>query len=138
MAEKKKIMYVCFKNASRSQMAEVLTKIELESQNIQGWEVESSGLNAAEVNGSAIEVLREIGGDVNGLYSKPISNYEANSYQHVISFCGPNSGVPEQWASKQTFEDWLVDNPSGSLEDFRKVRDDIAAKVKQFVSTLKN
>jgi arsenate reductase len=129
----KKIMFVCKKNSCRSQMAEGFAKKLGEGK----VEVTSSGLEASQVNPTAIEVMSEIGIDISDQTSKPLSDFQAEDYDAVVSLCGCGVNLPNEWILQEVFEDWQLDDPDGQpLETFRRVRDEVKERVVKLVDTL--
>ncbi|MBR8827827.1 MAG: arsenate reductase, glutathione/glutaredoxin type [Gomphosphaeria aponina SAG 52.96 = DSM 107014] len=131
----KKVMFACKKNSCRSQMAEGFAKT-LGKGKI---EVKSSGLEASRVHPTAIEVMAEIGIDITDQTSKPISDFNAEEYDAVISLCGCGVNLPEGWVLQEIFEDWQLDDPDGQpLETFRRVRGEIKERVEALITKLSN
>ena len=126
----KKVMFVCKKNSCRSQMAEGFAKTLGEGK----INVTSSGLEASEVNPTAVQVMSEIGIDISDQTSKPASDFNAEDYDTVISLCGCGVNLPEEWVVQEVFEDWQLDDPVGQpIETFRRVRDEIKERVKGLI-----
>ncbi|MGL5943764.1 MAG: arsenate reductase, glutathione/glutaredoxin type [Waterburya sp.] len=122
----KKVMFVCKRNSCRSQMAEGFAKTLGESK----IEVTSSGLEASQVHPTAIKVMSEIGIDISNQTSDPLSNFNADDYDSVISLCGCGVNLPPEWVMQSVFEDWQLDDPDGQpIETFRRVRDKIKEKI---------
>ncbi len=129
----KKVMFACKKNSCRSQIAEGFVKT-LGAGRIA---VTSSGLEASRVHPGAIEVMEEIGIDITDQTSKSIVDFQADDYDAVISLCGCGVNLPEGWVLRPIFEDWLIDDPDGQeIETFRRVRDEIKAKVADLIDRL--
>lgn len=129
----KKIMFVCKKNSCRSQMAEGFAKKLGEGK----VEITSSGLEASQVNPTAIEVMSEIGIDISEQTSKPLSDFQAKDYDAVVSLCGCGVNLPNEWILQEVFEDWQLDDPDGQpLETFRRVRDEVKERVAKLVDKL--
>ena len=126
----KQIMFVCKKNSCRSQMAEGFAKT-LGAGKVA---VTSSGLESSEVNQTAVKVMSEIGIDIGNQTSKPLSDFNAEDYDVVISLCGCGVNLPGDWVVREVFEDWQLDDPAGEpIETFRRVRDEIKDRVKSLV-----
>jgi len=128
----KKVMFVCKKNSARSQMAEGFAKT-LGAGKIA---VTSSGLEASKVNPNAVEVMSEIGIDITDQTSKPLSDFQAENYDAVISLCGCGVNLPEEWVLREVFEDWQLDDPAEQPEIFPRVRDEIRQRVVHLIETL--
>ncbi|MGF1485962.1 MAG: arsenate reductase, glutathione/glutaredoxin type [Prochloraceae cyanobacterium] len=129
----KKIMFVCKKNSCRSQMAEGFAR-ELGPNKIT---VKSSGLEASAVNPTAIEVMLEVGIDINHQTSDALKDFRAEDFDIVISLCGCGVNLPENWLTREVFQDWQLEDPAGQdIAIFREVRDEIKQRVEKLISTL--
>ena len=126
-------MFVCRRNSCRSQMAEGFART-LGKNKI---EVTSSGLEASRVHPTAIEVMSEVGIDINNQTSDGLSDFEADDYDAVISMCGCGTSLPSQWVIQEVFEDWELDDPDGQpIETFHRVRDEIKERVAKLIAQL--
>ena len=131
----KQVMFVCKKNSRRSQMAEGFARI-LGAGVI---EVASSGLEASKVDPKAVEVMAEIGIDISNQTSKPLSDFNSDDYDAVISLCGCGVNLPEAWVLREIFQDWQLDDPEGKpIETFYRVRDEIKERVALLLTKLGN
>jgi len=129
----KSIMFVCKKNSCRSQMAEGFARTLGEGK----VAVTSSGLEASEVNPTAVEVMSEVGIDISDQVSQPLSDFKAEDYNAVVSLCGCGVNLPEPWVLREVFQDWQLDDPAGEpIETFRRVRDEIKERVVQLIDAL--
>jgi arsenate reductase len=100
-------------------------------------EVTSSGLEASRVHPTAIEVMSEIGIDISNQTSDPLSNFNADDYDAVISMCGCGVNLPPEWVMQSVFEDWELDDPDGQpLKTFQRVRDEIKKQVANLIKRL--
>ena len=126
----KNVMFVCRRNSCRSQMAEGFAKT-LGRGKIN---VVSSGLEASRVHPTAKEVMSEVGIDLSSQTSDPLSNFEADDFNVVISMCGCGTNLPPEWVTQEVFEDWELDDPDGQpIETFHRVRDEIKERVTQLI-----
>jgi glutathione/glutaredoxin type arsenate reductase len=129
----KRVMFVCKKNSRRSQMAEGFART-LGKGKIS---VSSSGLEASQVDPTTVEVMSEIGIDISEQTSKPLSDFNSEDYDAVISLCGCGVNLPESWVLRDVFEDWQLDDPEGeSIETFQRVRDEVKERVAKLVESL--
>ena len=129
----KRVMFVCKRNSCRSQMAEGFTKTLGKGK----VTVSSSGLEASRVHPTAIEVMKDIGIDISDQTSDPLSDFQAEDYDAVISLCGCGVNLPEAWVLREVFEDWELEDPDGKpLEIFHRVRDEIKGNVEKLVEKL--
>ncbi|MDY6802303.1 MAG: arsenate reductase, glutathione/glutaredoxin type [Cyanobacteriota bacterium] len=126
----KKVMFICTRNSCRSQMAEGFAKT-LGAGKIA---VTSSGLEPTKVHPTAVEVMSDIGIDISDQTSKALSDFKAEDYDTVISLCGCGVNLPEEWVTREIFEDWQLDDPDGQpIETFHRVRDEIKERVQQLI-----
>ena len=129
----KRIMFVCKRNSCRSQMAEGFAR-QLGAGKIA---VTSSGLEASRVHPTAIQVMQEIGIDISDQTSNPLSEFQAENYDAVVSLCGCGVNLPEAWVMRELFEDWQLEDPDGQpLATFHRVRDEIKERVEQLIEKL--
>ena len=86
-------MFVCKKNSRRSQMAEGFAR----SLGAGKIAVSSAGLEASQVDPTAIQVMSEVGIDISDQTSQPLSNFNPEDYNAVISLCGCGVNLPDAW-----------------------------------------
>lgn len=128
----KRVMFVCKKNSARSQMAEGFAKT-LGKGKI---EVTSSGLEASQVRPEAIAAMKDVDIDITEQHSKPLSDFNAQNFDAVISLCGCGVNLPPEWVVRDVFEDWQLDDPAEQPEIFPRVRDEIKERVTQLIESL--
>ena len=127
---------VCSGNSARSQMAETLIRHEAGDM----FEVSSAGTHPAQVRVEAVAVMRELDIDISSQRSKPLTEFEGQNFDFVITVCDKAreecpifSGAPERlhWP----FEDpaGFTETGEGRLHAFRKLRDRIHARVMVFL-----
>lgn len=133
MAAMKRVMFVCKKNSRRSQMAEGFARTLGEGK----IAVTSSGLEASQVDPTTIQVMSEVGIDISNQTSKPLSDFNPQDYNAVISLCGCGVNLPEEWVLREVFQDWQLDDPEGqSIETFRRVRDEVKERIDKLIQSL--
>ena len=132
-----RVLFVCLGNACRSQMAEGwLRRLAGER-----FEAFSAGTQPAGLNSQAVAAMREIGIDISHHRSKRVSALAHEHFDHVITVCNrARESCPLLPDAKALH--WDFDDPAsakGSPEDqaavFRRVRDEIAARIRQFLDT---
>lgn len=128
----KRIMFVCKKNSSRSQMAEGFARA-LGSEEI---EVVSSGLEASSVRPEAIATMAEVGIDISQQTSNALAEFKPEDFDAVISLCGCGVNLPPDWLSRAHFDDWQLDDPAEKPEIFPRVRDEIKERVEALLTKL--
>lgn len=83
MADKKRVLFLCVGNSCRSQMAEGLLRHTASDI----FEVESAGSSPAGLSRRAVAVMKEMGVDISGHRSKPIDEFQGQSFDYVIAVC---------------------------------------------------
>ena len=136
---KTRILVLCTGNSARSQMTEGYLK-SLDAK----LEVLSAGTNpSARVNPFAIQAMQEIGIDISGGTPKSVRQFLGQSFDFVVTVCDdadqncPNFtgkvgkrrhiGFPDPAKATGTDDE--------KMAIFRKVRDDIRIKFKEFYAT---
>lgn len=127
-----RVMFVCKKNSARSQMAEGFART-LGAGRIS---VTSSGLEASQVRPEAVAAMREVGIDITDQTSKPLSDFNPEDFDVVISLCGCGVNLPTDWVLREVFEDWQLDDPAEQPEIFPRVRDEIKVRVEALLDQI--
>ena len=129
---KKKVAFICVHNSCRSQMAEGFGH-HLGSDVFESYSAGSEDYPV--VKSLAVEVMKELGIDVTNQYPKLISDIPQGLDYVITMGCGVQCPI----VSGAHKEDWGLDDPSGKpIEEFRKTRDLIEAKVKELVERIQN
>ena len=135
------VLFLCTGNSARSQMAEAFLRKYASDR----FNVYSAGLDPKGINPLTETVMEEVGIDLSGHRSEPIKNYMGQMpFRYVITMC---SNADERcptplWHLGEKLH-WPFDDPAaveGTLEEklaqFRRVRDEIDAKIKAWVAEL--
>jgi glutathione/glutaredoxin type arsenate reductase len=131
------IMFVCKKNSRRSQMAEGFARTLIPDLSPGSITADSSGLEASHIDPITAQVMAEIGIDISTQTSKALSDFNPENYHAVISLCGCGTNLPPEWVTREIFEDWQLDDPEGgAIETFRRVRDEVKARVLDLLSRM--
>jgi len=129
----KRLLFVCVENSCRSQMAEAFACIHGNGE----IEIYSAGSRpSGKVNQKAIEAMQEIGYDLSRHDSKSLTEIPAVEYDFVVTMgCGDEC----PYVRAKHREDWNVQDPKNLPPDqFRKIRDEIGKKVKDFLLRVKS
>jgi arsenate reductase len=125
---KPEVLFVCVRNAGRSQMAAALTH-----HLSKGWiGVRSAGSQPGEqIHPVVVQAMSEIGVDVHQEFPKPLSDEVVRAADVVVTMgCGDACPL---YPGKH-YEDWEVADPDGQpIELVRAIRDDIAQRVQTLV-----
>lgn len=134
---KKRALILCTGNSCRSQMAEALWQ----QQGRGIWEAASAGSDpAGYVHPLAIKAMAESGIDISANESKPVDDFRDGPFDVVVTVCdGARESCPTFPAAGQMLH-WPFEDPAkaeGSDEEklavFRKVRDQIHARIRQYL-----
>ena len=129
----KKILFVCIENAGRSQMAEAFFRKYMPK----GFEVISAGTKpSTQVNPIVSQAMQELGIDIENQTPKYISQQIIDKSEKAINMgCIDKESCPALFM-KDTV-DWQIPDPKGkSIEEVRKIRDQIKAKVIILIKSL--
>ena len=130
------MLFVCVKNAGKSQMAAGLMR-KIAGDTVQ---VYSAGTKpGAAVNDLSAEVLAEVGVDITDETPKLIDPQLVRDVDVVVTL-GREANVEPMPGTR--FENWDTDEPAergiDGIERMRLVRDDIAARVRDLNTRLRN
>ena len=133
-----RVLFLCAENACRSQMSEGFLRAMAGDR----FEVASAGTTGTRVNPRAIAVMAELGIDISAHRSKPVSEFDDQMFDYVVTVCentGDHSCPVFRGQATRQFH-WPFEDPAHAtgdeseiLETFRCVRDQIRAKVKHLV-----
>ena len=132
----KKVLFLCTGNSCRSQMAEGFLRA------VGGgrFEAHSAGTSPSTLNPMTVAVMQEAGIDISGQRSKNASEYLGQHFPYVITVCDNAREHCPIFPGICQREHWPFPDPAeakGSDEEklkvFREVRDQIEAKVRDFV-----
>jgi arsenate reductase len=131
-----RVMFLCTGNSCRSQMAEGFARV-LGKGLI---DAHSAGLRPAGMNKRAVAVMQESGIDISDQESKEIDQDFLRSMDMVVTLCG-NAAEACPWTPPEIRRlHWPIKDPVGAvgteeeiMTEFRKARDEIKAKVEDFI-----
>ena len=139
MADKRGVLFLCLGNSCRSQMAEGL----LRSTAPDKFDVHSAGATAAGLNPNAVKVMAELGIDISHHKSKSVDEFAEQAFDYVVTVCDSSQHSPCPVFLGQAGKrlHWPFADPvcaAGDdeevLEIFRRVRDQIRARLESFVA----
>jgi arsenate reductase len=125
------VLFVCVHNAGRSQMAGGL----LDQLAAGRVHVRTAGSDPTErINPVAVEAMAEVGVDLSKEFPKPLRDEVVKAADAVITMgCGDACPI---YPGKR-YEDWELEDPAGKdLETVRRIRDEIAARVRALLTEL--
>jgi arsenate reductase len=132
---RQRVLFLCTGNSCRSQMAEGLLRHFAGDQ----FDVHSAGTRPAGLNPVAVEAMSELGIDISGQRSKSVTGFLGQQFEFVITVCdSANESCPVFPGTNRLH--WSFEDPAaaqGTPEQraaiFRRVRDEIAARIRDFL-----
>jgi arsenate reductase len=135
---KPKILFLCTTNSARSQMAEAFLK------NFGGerFEAYSAGFEPKAIHPYTEQVMEEIGIPLTGQYSKSFREYMGKvHFAFLITVCAEaEKNCPTTFPGIGQRLHWSFEDPAAfegsdeeKMEKFRQIRDEIAARVKEWL-----
>jgi protein-tyrosine-phosphatase len=127
------VLFVCVENAGRSIMAEAFFK----KYSPKNFQSNSAGTKpVSQVNPLVVQVMKEVGIDISLKKPQILSKKMISSTKKTV-----NMGCMDKESCSALFSknviDWQIPDPKEkSIEEIRKIRDQIDSKVKELVSSL--
>lgn len=125
---KRKVLFLCVHNSSRSIMAEAIVNHFLGER----WQAYSAGNEPTAVNPLAIQALQELGIDAKTAKSKHINTFLNDQFDCVFTLCDEASESCPVWLGNTRLEHISFADPAaakGTIEErlniFRTIRDQI-------------
>ncbi|MFA6958318.1 MAG: arsenate reductase ArsC [Thermoanaerobaculia bacterium] len=132
-----RVLILCTHNSARSQMAEGLLRHTAGDR----FEVESAGTEQTRVNPFAIAAMQEIGIDISSQTSKTLDRFLDQKWDYVITVCDNANEACPFFPGAAARLHWSFEDPSAArgsdverLEEFRRIRDQIRARLRAFLS----
>ena len=135
MTESKNILFVCVENAGRSQMAEAFFKKYAKNQ----FHVISAGTSpSSHLNPVVVSVMNELGIDLKNQKPQLLSSSMIkNSNKTVNMGCMDKESCPSLFV--KDVDDWNIEDTKGkSIEDVRKIRDQIKNNVLSLLNSIES
>lgn len=134
-----RILILCTGNSARSQMAEGLLRAALGDR----FEICSAGSRPSFVRPEAIAVMRELGIDISSHRSKHFDQFLGTEFRYVITVCDNAAGTCPVFPGVAERIHWSFEDPAAvegdeetRLSAFRRIRDQIAERVRAFTAAL--
>lgn len=136
----RRVLFLCTGNSARSQISEALLR------HIGGdeFEVYSAGTDiTSEVNPFAVEVLKEIGVNTEGLHPKKVDQFARQLFDVVITVCDNAKQACPHFPGAKELLHWSLEDPAahqGTYDEilfvFRETRDEIEDRIKTLILNL--
>lgn len=126
-----RVLFVCLHNAGRSQMSQALFEAVVD----EGHEARSAGTEPADrVHPEVLEVMAELGIDLSQRRPQRLTP-ELSEWADVVVTMGCGDACP--YLPGKRYIDWeLADPREQPLDEVRRTRDEIAARIRQLVPSL--
>jgi len=100
---------------------------------------ESAGTHPVGLNATTIMVMKELGVDVQERRSKHVEEFRGQSFDYVITVCDRARETCPIFPGGHKLLHWSFDDPAAApaerrVEEFRRVRDEIADRLCVFLS----
>jgi arsenate reductase len=127
----KSVLFVCVHNAGRSQMAAGFMEV-LSEGKIQVLSAGSAPKDS--INPVAVAAMAEKGIDIANRIPKVLTTESVQASDVVITM-GCGDACP--FFPGKRYEDWVLDDPAGkTIEEVRKIRDEIERRVRELLAEL--
>ncbi|MCZ6778870.1 MAG: arsenate reductase ArsC [Acidobacteria bacterium] len=132
-----RVLFVCTRNACRSQMAEALARALGGSR----LEAASAGSDPGEIDPLTLEVLKEAGIGTDGLRAKGLTEVDAEAHDWVVTLCDEAQASCPSLSGRRGRHHWPVEDPAAvaeggpvRLQAFRDARDAIRARIERWLA----
>lgn len=131
-----RVLFVCTGNSARSQMAEAILLREAGDR----FEAFSGGADPRPINPLTVRVLADVGIDIAGATSKPVSRFLGQPFDYVITLCDrarvscpifPGGGQTLHWGLDDPAE--VTGHEAERLAAFRRSLTEVSARIRAFV-----
>jgi arsenate reductase len=128
-----RILFLCVANSARSQMAEGLARAILPG----NVEVASAGSEPGKLSPLAVEALSEIGIDISGHRSKPLTDVSPETADLIVTLCAEEVCPFVPGPVKRLH--WPIADPSaiGDIAAFRMARDPRQGRLRRCCGTFR-
>lgn len=133
---RKRVLILCTGNSARSQIAEAFLRHEAGD----FYEVYSAGTHPVTVRPEAVTVMREVGLDISAQRSKPVTEFQGQHFDFVLTVCDKAREECPSFAGETQRLHWPFEDPADFVEvgeerlhAFRRLRDRIHSRVMVFL-----
>ena len=136
---KPRVLFLCTGNSARSQMAEGWLR------HLAGdrYDVCSAGTQPVGLNPGSVKAMAEVEIDISHHRSKHVAEYATQPIDYVITVCDRAKESCPRWSGTTRLIHWSFDDPAAVTESpeqrrqvFRRVRDEIAAAIREFLASV--
>jgi len=135
---KASVLFLCTGNSCRSQMAEGFLRHFAGDR----FGAVSAGTHPGTLSPEAVQVMKELGIDISGQRSKSLDEFLNRQISAVITVCDHARQECPVFPGASVTLHWNIEDPSNAkgtpeerLTTFRRIRDEIERRVKEFVAS---
>lgn len=131
MSQKKRVLFLCVANSSRSQMAEALLR-HLDAEHFEAF---SAGTAPTQVDPRTLAALQHSGISTDGLFSKSIEQVADQPFDYVITLCDKSALECLALPGAGEYITWSFEDPVSSprSDAHRRTLHEILERLKMFV-----
>ncbi len=131
MEMKRRVLFICIKNACRSQIAEGFAN-HYGQEKVDAYSAGSQPAGA--VDPVAIQAMEEKGIDISSQITKGFDELQVSYFDYIVTM-GCEESCPLYPGERKI--DWETQDPKGKgIEKFREVRDEIEMKVIELIGSI--
>ncbi len=133
-----RVLFVCTHNSARSQMAEGLLR-HLSQGHLDGL---SAGSHPTTIHPDAVRAMDNLGIDIRQQHARPLSEFEGQSFDFVITVCDkarevcptfPGTGTPMHWSFSDPVR---IEDAAERAAVFDRTAQQLKSRIEFFLSTL--
>jgi protein-tyrosine-phosphatase len=136
---RRRVLFLCTGNSARSQMAEAL----LEHRSEHTIEARSAGSRPKPLHPNAVRVMRDLGIDISGNTTKPLSRFARSRFDRVVTLCDKVREICPEFPGEPIAVHWSIADPAtegdtdeGTLPAFRRVAEEVEWRVDLLIADL--
>lgn len=135
--KRRRVLFLCVHNSARSQMAEGMLRAWASDR----FEAHSAGNAATLVRPLAVKAMAELDIDISQQRSKTVADYDGQQFDFAITVCDEAQEACPYFSGAAAQLHWAFDDPAAAggdeaahLQTYRRVRDEIGARIHQFIA----
>ncbi|MBV9952063.1 MAG: ArsR family transcriptional regulator [Acidimicrobiia bacterium] len=134
-----RVLFLCTGNSARSQMAEAL----LEHRSGHAIEARSAGSRPKPLHPNAVRVLRDLGIDIAGNSTKPLTRFARSRFDRVVTLCDKVREICPDFPGSPATAHWSIADPAaeGDTDEetfpaFERVAEEVEWRVDLLIADL--
>jgi protein-tyrosine-phosphatase len=139
LGRRRRVLFLCTGNSARSQMAEAL----LEHRSDHAIEARSAGSRPKPLHPNAVRVVRDLGIDISGNTTKPLTRFARSRFDRVVTLCDKVREICPEFPGEPIAAHWSIADPATeggtdeeTLPAFRRVAEEVEWRVDLLIADL--